>query len=326
MTSALQQTSGNGATPEEIERFDAIVIGAGLQGSTHCTGSESWGSRSEPLRTQAGWAAPGTGTATLGPASTPRATPTATPFSEELLQEWDWKELYSGQPENERYLNYVADKVRPAPGHRVQRPHRIGPFPGGRKPLAHQDYGRPPGQGAVPYHCGGPSIGPLCARLRGAGQLPGRLVPHWPLAQGRHGLGGQACGRHRHGGNRRATDHRNRQGSRPFDRLPADRELLRAPAQPRDRRRDAGRDKSRLPGDIQEVHGDPGSFVHEFDTRSALEVSPEERWERYEDCGRNRVSRNGCPISTTSCFPARRTRTTRNSSATRYGSESTIRP
>src|SRR5687767_9777084 len=31
-------------------------------------------------------------------------------FSEALLQEWDWKELYSGQPENERYLNYVADK------------------------------------------------------------------------------------------------------------------------------------------------------------------------------------------------------------------------
>ncbi len=31
-------------------------------------------------------------------------------FSEELLQEWDWKEHYSGQPENERYLNFVADK------------------------------------------------------------------------------------------------------------------------------------------------------------------------------------------------------------------------
>ena len=31
-------------------------------------------------------------------------------WSEELLQEWDWKEHYSGQPENERYLNYVADK------------------------------------------------------------------------------------------------------------------------------------------------------------------------------------------------------------------------
>ena len=31
-------------------------------------------------------------------------------FSKELLQEWDLKEHYSGQPENERYLNYVADK------------------------------------------------------------------------------------------------------------------------------------------------------------------------------------------------------------------------
>src|SRR3954451_8425976 len=32
-------------------------------------------------------------------------------FSEELLQEWDWKERFSGQPENIRYLNYVDDKV-----------------------------------------------------------------------------------------------------------------------------------------------------------------------------------------------------------------------
>src|SRR5262249_49776632 len=28
----------------------------------------------------------------------------------ELLQEWDWKEHFSAQPENERYLNFVADK------------------------------------------------------------------------------------------------------------------------------------------------------------------------------------------------------------------------
>ena len=31
-------------------------------------------------------------------------------FSQELLDEWDWEEHFSGQPENERYLNYVADK------------------------------------------------------------------------------------------------------------------------------------------------------------------------------------------------------------------------
>lgn len=31
-------------------------------------------------------------------------------FSKELLDEWHWKEGFSGQPENLRYLNYVADK------------------------------------------------------------------------------------------------------------------------------------------------------------------------------------------------------------------------
>src|SRR5215475_12986567 len=31
-------------------------------------------------------------------------------FSRELLDDWHWKEKFSGQPENLRYLNYVADK------------------------------------------------------------------------------------------------------------------------------------------------------------------------------------------------------------------------
>src|SRR5680860_1102686 len=31
-------------------------------------------------------------------------------FSKELLEEWNWKERFSGQPENLRYLNHVADK------------------------------------------------------------------------------------------------------------------------------------------------------------------------------------------------------------------------
>ncbi|MEZ5234060.1 MAG: NAD(P)/FAD-dependent oxidoreductase [Acidimicrobiales bacterium] len=31
-------------------------------------------------------------------------------FSRELLDEWHWKERFSSQPENLKYLNYVADK------------------------------------------------------------------------------------------------------------------------------------------------------------------------------------------------------------------------
>ena len=57
-----------------------------------------------------GSAAPGTGTAIPAPGSIPRAGPTATLFPQELLDEWDWEEHFAGQPETERYLNYVADK------------------------------------------------------------------------------------------------------------------------------------------------------------------------------------------------------------------------
>ncbi len=31
-------------------------------------------------------------------------------FSQELLDEWDWSEHFAGQPETERYLNYMTDK------------------------------------------------------------------------------------------------------------------------------------------------------------------------------------------------------------------------
>src|SRR5436305_1255890 len=31
-------------------------------------------------------------------------------FSKELLEEWHWKERFSAQPDNLRYLNYVVDK------------------------------------------------------------------------------------------------------------------------------------------------------------------------------------------------------------------------
>ena len=36
-------------------------------------------------------------------------------FSPELLEEWDWKEHFSAQPDTERYLNYVADKFELRP-------------------------------------------------------------------------------------------------------------------------------------------------------------------------------------------------------------------
>ena len=55
-------------------------------------------------------AAPGTGTAIREPGSNSESYTYGYSFSRELLDEWHWKERFSGQPENLRYLNYVADK------------------------------------------------------------------------------------------------------------------------------------------------------------------------------------------------------------------------
>jgi len=48
-------------------------------------------------------------------------------FSDELLQEWEWSEHFVGQPELERYLNFVADKFELRPhvrlGARVRSAH-----------------------------------------------------------------------------------------------------------------------------------------------------------------------------------------------------------
>src|ERR1700733_6010047 len=109
MTDSLQKASSE-AQSGRVENFDAIGIGAGVSGlyqlyrlrelglSVRCIedgggvgGTWYWnrypGGRFDSERESNGYT-----------------------FSKELLQEWDWKEHYSGQPENERYLNYVADK------------------------------------------------------------------------------------------------------------------------------------------------------------------------------------------------------------------------
>ena len=111
MVSPAQQNRTNGVNPaEEIEQFDAIVIGAGVTGlyTSYCL-------RNHGMRVRVFEDGDGVGGTWYwnrypGARFDSESYTYGYSFSEELLQEWDWKELYSGQPENERYLNYVADK------------------------------------------------------------------------------------------------------------------------------------------------------------------------------------------------------------------------
>ena len=60
-------------------------------------------------------------------------------FSRELLDEWHWKERFSGQPENLRYLNHVADKFDLRTSHAVQLPGRQRALRRGAEPVAAAD-------------------------------------------------------------------------------------------------------------------------------------------------------------------------------------------
>jgi cation diffusion facilitator CzcD-associated flavoprotein CzcO len=111
MRHALQQTSAaNTGLVEEVKQFDVLIIGAGVTGlyQLYCLRQLGLSVRVY----EAGGGVGGTWYWNRYPGARfdSESYTYGYSFSEELLQEWDWKEHYSGQPENERYLNYVADK------------------------------------------------------------------------------------------------------------------------------------------------------------------------------------------------------------------------
>ena len=97
------------ATPT-IERFDAIVIGAGLTGLY-----QLWALRRLGLNVRVIEAAPSVGGTWYWNCYPGARTDSPSDiyqywFSDELLQDWDWSQRFVGQQESERYFNHVADR------------------------------------------------------------------------------------------------------------------------------------------------------------------------------------------------------------------------
>ena len=111
MRNPLQQTPGAGTQfAEEIEQFDTIIIGAGVTGLYQLYRLRQLGMSVRVFEDGAGVGGTWYWNRYPGARFDSESYTYGYSFSEELLQEWDWKEHFSGQPENERYLNYVADK------------------------------------------------------------------------------------------------------------------------------------------------------------------------------------------------------------------------
>ena len=111
MADSLQQRPAAGTrVDEKVEQFDAIIIGAGIVGLYQLYLVRQLGFSVRLFEDGSGVGGTWYWNRYPGCRFDSESYVYAYSFSEELLQEWDWKELYSGQPENERYLNYVADK------------------------------------------------------------------------------------------------------------------------------------------------------------------------------------------------------------------------
>jgi cation diffusion facilitator CzcD-associated flavoprotein CzcO len=90
--------------------FDAIVIGAGISGMYQLYRLRELGLNVRVLETGTGVGGTWYWNRYPGARFDSESYSYGYSFSKELLDEWDWSESFSGQPEIERYCNLVADK------------------------------------------------------------------------------------------------------------------------------------------------------------------------------------------------------------------------
>ena len=111
MADSVQQASAAAVeSAEQVDQFDVVIIGAGLTGIYQLYRIRQLGLSVRVFEDGGGVGGTWYWNRYPGSRFDSESISYGYSFSEELLQEWDWKEHFSGQPENERYLNYVTDK------------------------------------------------------------------------------------------------------------------------------------------------------------------------------------------------------------------------
>ncbi len=110
MASLQQATASDTSRNGSVEEYDVLIIGAGVTGLYSLYRFRNLGFTVQAFEDASGVGGTWYWNRYPGARFDSESYTYGYSFSEELLQEWDWKELYSGQPENERYLNHVADK------------------------------------------------------------------------------------------------------------------------------------------------------------------------------------------------------------------------
>jgi len=93
-----------------MERYDAIIIGAGISGMYQLYRLRELGMSVRVFEAGSGVGGTWYWNRYPGARFDSESYSYGYSFSEELLQEWSWSEHFAAQPETLRYLNFVADK------------------------------------------------------------------------------------------------------------------------------------------------------------------------------------------------------------------------
>ena len=109
-SSAESRATMHNGTHDGTDEFDVIIIGAGVTGLYQLYRLRDLGFSVQVFEDASGVGGTWYWNRYPGARFDSESYSYAYSFSEELLEEWDWKEHFSSQPENEKYLNYVADK------------------------------------------------------------------------------------------------------------------------------------------------------------------------------------------------------------------------
>ena len=104
------QTAARNVEADPAADFDAVIIGAGVSGLYQLYRLRQLGLRVRVFETGNGVGGTWYWNRYPGARFDSESWTYGYSFSQELLDEWDWEEHFAGQPETERYLNYVADK------------------------------------------------------------------------------------------------------------------------------------------------------------------------------------------------------------------------
>ena len=283
MADALQQAPASGTrVSDAIEQYDVIIIGAGVTGLYALYQLRQLGFSARSFEDGGGIGGTWYWNRYPGARFDSESYTYGYSFSEELLQEWDWKELYSGQPENERYLNYVADKFD------LRRDIQLNAR------IVSAVFNESENRWLITTHDGRQAKGQFL--MTAVGVLSAHYVPEfegldtfkgewchpgrWPkegmdLAGKRVGVIGTGAT-----AVQLITEIAKEVGHLTVFQRTAN---FCAPLRNREIDDEMQREiKANYTEIFQRCMETAGSFMHQFDTRSALEVSPEERMEQYE--------------------------------------------